>query len=62
MKETTQELKHASQFYYRDDLRTYAYSALDLVVGVINEFKVSKGKLEADQAWVFPVRYAQDYC
>ena len=30
MKETTQELRHVSQFHRRDDLRTYAYSALDL--------------------------------
>ena len=39
MKETTQELRHVSQFHRRDDLRTYAYSALDLVVGVVNEYK-----------------------
>ena len=40
MKETTQELRHVSQFHKRDDLRTYAYSALDLTVGVLNEFRM----------------------
>ena len=46
MKETMQELRHVSQFHKRDDLRTYAYSALDLTVGVLNEFRLVLGKLE----------------
>ena len=46
MKETTQELRHVSQFHKRDDLRTYAYSAMDLTVGVLNEFRLILGKLD----------------
>ena len=38
MQETVQELRHVSQFHRRDDLRMHAYSALDLAVGVLNEF------------------------
>ena len=54
MKETTQELRHVSQFHRRDDLRTYAYSALDLVVGVVNEYKMALNKLENGQGWQNP--------
>ncbi|OUU46303.1 MAG: hypothetical protein CBC16_00495, partial [Verrucomicrobia bacterium TMED56] len=59
MKETTQELRHVSQSHRRDDLRTYAYSGLDLVVGVLNEFKTVKGKLESGQGWSDPFGYAE---
>ena len=59
MKETTQELRHVSQSHRRDDLRTYAYSGLDLVVGVLNEFKTVKGKLESGQGWSDPFEYAE---
>ena len=38
MQETVQELRHVSQFHRRDDLRMHAYSALDVSVGVLNEF------------------------
>lgn len=59
MKETTQELRHVSQFHRCDDLRTYAYSALDLVVGVLNEFQLFTGQLSFDQAWSKPFEYAE---
>ena len=59
MKETTQELRHVSQFHRRDDLRTYAYSALDIVVGVLNEFKLVRGKLSSGQGWGAPLEYAE---
>ena len=59
MKETTQELRHVSQFHRRDDLRTYAYSALDLVVGVVNEYKMALNKLENGQGWQNPLKFAE---
>ena len=59
MKETTQELRHVSQFHRRDDLRTYAYSALDLAVGVMNEYQLVKGKLSSGQGWSEPLKYAE---
>ena len=59
MKETTQELRHVSQFHRRDDLRTYAYSALDLVVGVVNEYKMALNKLENGQGWHNPLKFAE---
>ena len=59
MKETTQELRHVSQFHRRDDLRTYAYSALDLVVGVVNEYKMALNKLENGQGWQTPLKFAE---
>ena len=59
MKETTQELRHVSQFHKRDDLRTYAYSALDLTVGVLNEFRMVLGKLnDPGLGWGDPLSYA----
>ena len=59
MKETTQELRHVSQFHKRDDLRTYAYSAMDLTVGVLNEFRMILGKLDdPGLGWGDPLRYA----
>ena len=59
MKETVQELRHVSQFHKRDDLRTYAYSALDLAVGVLNEFRMVEGTLYAPgQGWGNPLEYS----
>ncbi|MDA7757088.1 general secretion pathway protein GspK [Opitutales bacterium] len=59
MKETAQELRHVSQFHKRDDLRTYAYSALDLTVGVLNEFRMILGKLDdRGLGWGDPLEYA----
>ena len=59
MKETTQELRHVSQFHKRDDLRTYAYSAMDLTVGVLNEFRMILGKLDdPGMGWGDPLKYA----
>ena len=58
MKETTQELRHVSQFYRKDDLRIYAYSCLDLVVGVINEWYMTEGRIETGWGFWDPLRYA----
>ena len=58
MKETTQELRHVSQFHKRDDLRTYAYSALDSAVAVMNEYKMALQKLGNGQAWQRPLEFA----
>ena len=60
MKETTQELRHVSQFHRRDDLRTYAYSALDLVVGVVNEYKMALNKLENGQGLANPIKICRN--
>ena len=59
MKETTQELRHVSQFHRRDDLRTFAYSALDVAAGVINEYVMALNKLENGQAWQQPLQFAE---
>ena len=59
MKETTQELRHVSQFHRRDDLRTFAYSALDVAAGVINEYVMALNKLENGQAWQHPLKFAE---
>ena len=60
MKETVQELRHVSQFHRRDDLRTYAYSALDLTVSVLNEFRLFEGPLFAPaQGWGNPLDYSE---
>lgn len=60
MKETMQELRHVSQFHKRDDLRTYAYSALDLTVGVLNEFRLVLGKLgDSGLGWGNPIAYSE---
>ena len=59
MQETIQELRHVSQFHRRDDLRIHAYSALDLAVGVLREFQLLEGKLNAPgQGWGDPVGYS----
>ena len=59
MKETTQELRHVSQFHKRDDLRTFAYSALDVAAGVINEYIMALTKLKNGQAWQQPLQFAE---
>ena len=43
MEETVQELRHVSQFYRRDNLRTHAYSGLDVAAGVLHEFQTFDG-------------------
>lgn len=59
MEETVQELRHVSQFHRRDDLRIHAYSALDLAVGVLGEFQLLEGKLNAPgQGWGDPIGYS----
>ena len=40
IEEGIREINHLSQFHRRDDLRQHAYSALDVAVGVLNEFKL----------------------
>ena len=59
MKETTQELRHVSQFHKRDDLRTFAYSALDVAAGVINEYIMALTRLKNGQAWQQPLQFAE---
>ena len=59
MKETTQELRHVSQIHRRDDLRTFAYSALDVAAGVINEYVMALNKLKNGQAWQHPLQFAE---
>ena len=47
-----QELRHVSQQHRRDDLRVNAYSALDLAVGVLNEFRMIEGApYDPAQGW-----------
>jgi len=59
MEETIQELRHVSQYHKRDDLRLHAYSALDLAVGVLNEFKMIENVLHAPaQGWGDPLEYS----
>ena len=58
IKETTQELRHVSQFYRKDDLRIYAYSCLDLVVGVVNEWYMTEGYIKPTWHFWDPLRYA----
>jgi hypothetical protein len=60
MEETVQELRHVSQQHRRDDLRVNAYSALDLAVGVLNEFKTIEGALyDPAQGWGDPLSWAE---
>jgi hypothetical protein len=59
MQETIQELRHVSQFHRRDDLRMHAYSALDVSVGVLNEFMMVERTLYSpSQGWGDPLSYA----
>ena len=60
MQETIQELRHVSQFHRRDDLRMHAYSALDVSVGVLNEFMMVERTLYSpSQGWGNPLSYAE---
>ena len=60
MEETMQELRHVSQFHRRDDLRMHAYSALDVAVGVLNEFMMFEKTLYApSQGWGDPLAYSE---
>lgn len=60
MQETVQELRHVSQFHRRDDLRIHAYSALDVSVGVLNEFMmVEKTLYSPSQGWGTPLSYSE---
>ena len=62
MQETVQELRHVSQFHRRDDLRMHAYSALDLAVGVLNEFMmVERTLFDPVQGWGNPFNYSGDF-
>ncbi|MDC0547861.1 type II secretion system protein GspK [Opitutales bacterium] len=60
MQETVQELRHVSQFHKRDDLRMHAYSALDVAVGVLNEFiEMERTLYEPSQGWGAPLSYSE---
>ena len=60
MQETVQELRHVSQFHRRDDLRMHAYSALDVSVGVLNEFMLVERTLYSpSQGWGNPLSYSE---
>ena len=60
MQETVQELRHVSQFHRRDDLRMHAYSALDVSVGVLNEFMMVERTLYSpSQGWGSPLNYSE---
>ena len=59
IEEGVREINHLSQFHRRDDLRLHAYSALDVAVGVLNEFKLVEGKLYSPaQGWGDPMAYS----
>lgn len=59
MEEGIREARHLDQFHRRDDLRIHAYSALDIAVGVLSEFKMFEGKLYSPaQGWGDPLAYA----
>ena len=59
IEEGIREINHLSQFHRRDDLRMHAYSAMDVAVGVLNEFKLIEGKLYSPaQGWGDPMSYA----
>jgi hypothetical protein len=60
MQETMQEMRYVSQQHFRDNLRTHAYSVLDLSVGVLNEFKMIERTLHApSQGWGNPLSYSE---
>jgi hypothetical protein len=60
MEETIREMQHMSQFHRRDDLRIHAYSALEIAVGTLAEWKEVQQKLYASaQAWATPIDYAE---
>ncbi|MDB4331386.1 general secretion pathway protein GspK [bacterium] len=59
MQETIQEMRYVSQQHFRDNLRTHAYSVLDLSIGVLNEFRMIERNLHApSQGWGDPLGYA----
>ncbi len=59
MEEGIREARHLDQFHRKDDLRIHAYSALDIAVGVLSEFKTFEGKLYSPaQGWGDPLAYA----
>jgi len=56
MEEGIREARHLDQFHRKDDLRIHAYSALDIAVGVLSEFKMFEGKLYSPaQGWGDPL-------
>ena len=60
MEETIREIQHMSQFHRRDDLRIHAYSALEIAVGTLSEWKEVKQKLFGSaQGWADPMEYAE---
>ena len=60
MEETIREIQHMSQFHRRDDLRIHAYSALEIAVGTLSEWKEIKQKLYGSaQGWADPMEYAE---
>jgi len=60
MEETIREMQHMSQFHRRDDLRIHAYSALEIAVGTLSEWKEVQRQLFASaQGWGNPIEYAE---
>ena len=58
--ETMQEIRHVSQFHKRDDLRLHAYSALEVALGSLTEWKLVEGQLFApSQGWGDPIGYSE---
>ena len=56
LEETMQEIRHVSQFHRRDDLRLHAYSALEVALGSLTEWKQVEGQLFAPSH----VQFAED--
>ncbi|MFP6901254.1 MAG: hypothetical protein VCA36_09945, partial [Opitutales bacterium] len=60
MEETVREMEHVSQFHRRDDLRIHAYSAFEIAVGALAEWKEIKKTLYAPaQGWGDPIDYSE---
>ena len=60
MNETMREIQHLSQFHRRDALRVHAYSALEIGIGVLAEWREIKKQLYAPgQGWGNPLEYAE---
>ena len=56
LEETMQEIRHVSQFHRRDNLRLHAYSALEVALGSLTEWKQVEGQLFApSQGWGDPI-------
>ena len=50
---------YVSQFHKRDDLRVHAHSALNLAIGVLNEFStIEKTLYSPSQGWGDPLSYS----